>query len=75
MFFFFISVNNETLRRRQYLFDAEMFDQKIWELVLRYNYTLNPYGVYEAIKYMYTFWPDPTNVTLIREQYINVSKP
>ena len=50
-----------------------MFDQKIWELVLRYNYTLNPWGVYEAIKYMYTYWPDPTNVTHIRDQYINVS--
>lgn len=42
-------------------------------MVLRYNYTLNPWGVYEAIKYMYTFWPDPKNVTLIRDQYINVS--
>lgn len=50
-----------------------MFDQKVWELVLRYNYTLNPWGVYEAIKYMYTYWPDPKNVTHIREQYINVS--
>lgn len=49
------------------------FDQKIKELVLRYNYTLNQKGIYEAIKYMYTYWPDPTNKTHIREQYIHVS--
>ncbi|XP_011300993.1 neuroligin-2 isoform X1 [Fopius arisanus] len=67
-----ILFNNDTLARGGYLFNADMFDQKIWELVLRYNYTLNPYGVYEAIKYMYTYWPDPTNVTLIREQYVNL---
>lgn len=45
----------------------------MWELVLRYNYTLNLNGTYEAIKYMYTYWPDPHNVTHIRDQYIQVS--
>jgi len=42
-------------------------------MVLRYNYTLNQRGVFEAIKYMYTYWPDPKNLTHIREEYINVS--
>lgn len=65
--------NNATLAKNQYIIDAESFDQKIWELVLQYNYTLNSQGVYEAIKYMYTYWPDPTNITHIRDQYINVS--
>lgn len=65
--------NNATLAKNQYIIDAESFDQKIWELVLKYNYTLNSQGVYEAIKYMYTYWPDPTNITHIRDQYINVS--
>lgn len=65
--------NNATLRKNNFIIDPETFDQKIWELVLRYNYTLNPWGVYEAIKYMYTYWPDPKNITLIRDQYINVS--
>lgn len=69
----FCADNNATLARNQHIIDAEMFDQKVWELVLRYNYTLNPEGVYSAIKYMYTYWPDPNNVTHIREQYINVS--
>lgn len=64
--------NNVTLQRNRYTIDSELFDQKVWELVLQYNYTLNPQGVYEAIKYMYTYWPDPTNVTHIRDQYINV---
>lgn len=51
----------------------KFFDQKVKELVLRYNYTLNVNGVYEAIKYMYTYWPNPKNTTFIREQYIHVS--
>ena len=51
----------------------KFFEQKVKELVLRYNYTLNLNGTYEAIKYMYTYHPDPKNKTHIREQYINVS--
>uniref|UniRef100_A0A1B0EU02 Carboxylesterase type B domain-containing protein n=1 Tax=Lutzomyia longipalpis TaxID=7200 RepID=A0A1B0EU02_LUTLO len=52
--------------------DEDFVDQKIRELVLRYNYTLNLNGTYEAIKYMYTHWPDPSNKTYIREEYINL---
>lgn len=55
-----------------YEIDQKFFNQKVKELVLRYNYTLNPIGVYEAVKYMYTFWPDPNNTTRIREEYIDV---
>ena len=64
--------NNETLRRNNYVITPEIFEQKIWELVLQYNYTLNPKGVFEAMKFMYTYWPDPKNETLLRDQYINV---
>uniref|UniRef100_A0AAG5DBH6 Carboxylesterase type B domain-containing protein n=1 Tax=Anopheles atroparvus TaxID=41427 RepID=A0AAG5DBH6_ANOAO len=52
--------------------DERFFDQKVRELALRFNYTLNLNGTYEAIKYMYTYWPDPKNTTFIREQYINL---
>ncbi|KAL0268985.1 UNVERIFIED_CONTAM: hypothetical protein PYX00_010741 [Menopon gallinae] len=48
------------------------FDQKVRELVLQYNYTYNQEGVYQAIRYMYTYWPDPLNTTHIREQYIHM---
>ncbi|XP_037958142.1 cholinesterase [Teleopsis dalmanni] len=67
---FFIS-QNETLAP-YYEIDNKFFDQKIREHVFRYNYTLNPNGVYEAIKYMYTYWPDPNNSSIIRDQYINM---
>ncbi|XP_037823813.1 neuroligin-like protein glit-1 [Lucilia sericata] len=67
---FFLS-QNESLAP-YYEIDGKFFDQKIREHVLRYNYTLNPNGIYEAIKYMYTYWPDPNNSTIIREQYINM---
>lgn len=52
--------------------NENFFDQKVKELVLRYNYTLNLNGAYEAIKYMYTYWPDPKNTSFIRDQYIHV---
>lgn len=51
----------------------EFFDMKIREYIHRYNYTYNPDGIYRAIKYMYTYWPDPKNTTHIREETINVS--
>lgn len=63
---------NDSLAPR-YEIDWNFMDQKIKEFVLRYNYTLNPIGVYEAIKFMYTYWPDPNNKTHIRDQYVNVS--
>lgn len=71
MYFFFLA-QNETLAP-YYEVNEKFFDQKVKELVLRYNYTLNPIGVYEAVKYMYTYWPNPKNTTFIREQYIHVS--
>ena len=50
------------------------FDMKVREYIHRYNYTYNPDGVFRAIKYMYTYWPDPRNTTHIRQQLINVIK-
>ena len=38
----------------------------------QYNYTLNPEGIFNAIKYMYTYYPDPNNRSHIREEFINV---
>jgi neuroligin len=64
--------NNDSLAP-DFEVNEAFFDQKVKEFVFKYNYTLNPEGVYDAIKYMYTYWPDPHNVTHIREQYINVS--
>jgi hypothetical protein len=69
---FFFPDENETLAP-DYIVTREFVDQKIRELVLRYNYTLNPEGIYQAIKYMYTYWPDPNNTYYIREKYIDVS--
>ena len=40
---------------------------------MQYNYTLNPEGIFGAIKYMYTYYPDPNNRSHIREEFINVS--
>lgn len=66
------TAQNESLSPR-YEVNWGFMEQKIKEFVLRYNYTLNPIGVYEAVKFMYTYWPDPNNVTHIRDQYVHVS--
>lgn len=63
--------DNDTLSP-YYTVDNEFFDQKIRELVFRYNYTLNPEGIYQAIKYMYTYWPEPNNTNYIRDRYIDM---
>lgn len=68
----FVSASNETLKP-YYEVDESWFDQKVNEMVFRYNYTINRDGIFRAIKYRYTYWPDPTNNTHIREQYIDVS--
>lgn len=67
----FLISNNASLGP-YYEIDTKFFEMKVREFVLRYNYTLNLNGTYEAIKYMYTYWPSPDNTSWIREQYINV---
>ncbi|KAL1123267.1 hypothetical protein AAG570_002353 [Ranatra chinensis] len=67
----FLISTNETLSP-YFEVDEEWFNQKIKEMVLRYNYTLNPDGIYRAMKYRYTYWPDPKNTTHVREQYIDM---
>ncbi|KAH9628436.1 hypothetical protein HF086_015966 [Spodoptera exigua] len=62
---------NESLAPK-YEISERWFNEKVWELVQRYNYTLNPRGVYEAIRYMYTYHPEPHNVSAIRDQYIHL---
>ncbi|XP_065568432.1 neuroligin-4, Y-linked-like [Artemia franciscana] len=62
--------NNKTLLP-DFRVDQEWFDMKLREFVHRYNYTLNPDGIYQAVRYMYTYWPDPSNTTKVREQYID----
>lgn len=68
----FMVYQNESLSP-YFEINERFFDLKVRELVKRYNYTLNINGSYEAIKYLYTYWPDPKNVTHIREMYIDVS--
>lgn len=40
----------------------------------QYNYTLNPIGIFNSIKFMYTYYPDPNNKTHIREEFVRVSR-
>ena len=64
--------NNKTLAPR-YDIGWPFFDTMVRDHIVQYNYTLNPEGIFGAIKYMYTYYPDPNNRSHIREEFINVS--
>jgi neuroligin len=49
----------------------EFFDTMVRDHIMQYNYTLNPEGIFNAIKYMYTYYPDPNNRSHIREEFVN----
>lgn len=70
---FLIFLDNNISLAPYFEITEKFFNQKVRELVLQYNYTYNQEGVYQAIRYMYTYHPDPHNTTHIREQFIHVS--
>ena len=74
IFLWFLLDNNKTLAPR-YDIGWEFFDTMVRDHIVQYNYTLNPEGIFGAIKYMYTYYPDPNNRSHIREEFINVSLP
>ncbi|XP_071543797.1 cholinesterase isoform X2 [Panulirus ornatus] len=60
------------LVQNRHIVKEDFFNERIKEWVKHYNYSLNLEGTYDAIKWMYTYGPDPHNVTHIREQYVNM---
>ena len=69
---FLLSDNNKSLAPT-YDIGWKFFDVMVKNHIWQYNYTLNPDGIFGAIKYMYTYYPDPNNRSHIREEFINVS--
>ena len=68
----FFADENKTLAPT-YDIGWEFFDMMVRDHIQQYNYTLNPEGIFNAIKYMYTYYPDPNNRSHIREEFVNVS--
>ena len=68
----FFPDNNKSLAPT-YDIGWKFFDVMVKNHIWQYNYTLNPDGIFNAIKYMYTYYPDPNNRSHIREEFINVS--
>lgn len=68
-----ILVADEKLKGINYKVDDLVFEKKIAEYVKIYNYTLDQDALIKAIKFMYSPWNDPLNLTLIRQGYIDVS--
>lgn len=61
------------LVQKGHVVTEDFFNERIKDWVKHYNYSLNPEGTYDAIKWMYTYGPDPHNLTHIREEYVSVS--
>ena len=55
-----------------YTVDWPFFDIMVKDHINQYNYTLNPIGIFNSIKFMYTYYPDPNNKTHIREEFVRV---
>lgn len=70
--YFLFTDNNKSLAPA-YDIGWKFFDEMVKNHIWQYNYTLNPEGIFQAIKYMYTYYPDPNNRSHIREEFINVS--
>ncbi|XP_063220392.1 neuroligin-2 [Bacillus rossius redtenbacheri] len=68
----YLVYNNESLASNGYTVSNKFIDEKVRELVVRYNYTLNSNGIYNAIRYMYTYWPNPNSTDFARDYYINM---
>lgn len=64
--------NDNRLVRNHHEVTEEFFNERVKDWVKHYNYSLNMEGAYDAIKWMYTYGPDPHNTTHIREQYVNM---
>ncbi|XP_068200877.1 cholinesterase isoform X1 [Palaemon carinicauda] len=64
--------DDSRLLRNNYEVSETFFNERVKDWVKHYNYSLNPEGAFDAIKWMYTFKPDPHNTTHIREQYVNM---
>ena len=67
-----ISVADEELKPKNWLIDDQIFHKKVTEFVKIYNSTLDQESLIRAIKFMYSPWSDPNNLTLIRQGYIDV---
>ncbi|MPC38092.1 hypothetical protein E2C01_031594 [Portunus trituberculatus] len=65
--------NDNRLVRNRHEVSEEFFNERVKDWVKHYNYSLNMEGAYDAIKWMYTYGPDPHNTTHIREEYVHVS--
>lgn len=49
-------------------------DDAIKDLLKTENYTVNAHAVEDAVRFMYTHWPDRMNATMRRKQFVNVGK-
>lgn len=68
----YLVLKDPTLAFTNYNVNQQYLNAKIYQYIKLYNYTQNPRGAYEAITYKYTNWADPTNQTLMRDEYVDM---
>lgn len=70
---FCFAVGDRDLARTRFHIDEPYMDHKILDYVVKHNYTMNREAMIQAIKYLYTYWPDRRIDDKVRDQYIYVS--
>ncbi|KFD72688.1 hypothetical protein M514_01814 [Trichuris suis] len=68
-----VLLSERDLARLHFLVDNKFVEYKIMDYVLKRNFTTNREAALDAIKYLYTFWPDVRDNDATRERFIHLA--
>ncbi|GAV08990.1 hypothetical protein RvY_18602-2 [Ramazzottius varieornatus] len=68
----FLTSNKEAQKTHDFLITQHIMDDAIASLLKTENYTVNYEAVAESVRFMYTYWPNPGNVTMRRKMFVNM---
>ncbi|KRY27852.1 Neuroligin-3, partial [Trichinella spiralis] len=66
-----VLLSERDLARVNFIIDRPFLEYKIMDFVLKKNFTTNREAALQAIKHLYTFWPDLQNNDKTREEFIH----
>uniref|UniRef100_A0A5S6R0G0 COesterase domain-containing protein n=1 Tax=Trichuris muris TaxID=70415 RepID=A0A5S6R0G0_TRIMR len=68
-----VLLSERDLARLHFIVDNKFVEYKIMDYVLKRNFTTNREAALEAIKYLYTFWPDVRDNEATRSRFIHLA--
>uniref|UniRef100_A0A915KXJ7 Carboxylesterase type B domain-containing protein n=1 Tax=Romanomermis culicivorax TaxID=13658 RepID=A0A915KXJ7_ROMCU len=66
-------MSERRMARYGFNINPQFIDYYALDYVLKRNYTTNQEAVIDAIKYLYTFWPDKWSNQKVREQFVKMA--